>query len=137
MAGETGSDMQDLYAATARVQSAKSIPKGHVQGSLDLFVNGDYVARFERHIGAIQQHLWSNLCAFALARDDDFLRVMLAEIFRRGDGLRERQTLHPRHVGILHRTDDRDARRLRLLPPQSSVLPGEVSRLRLGLGLRF
>ena len=99
-------------------------------------MNGDDVARFERHIGAIQQHFRSELRAFALARNDDFLRVVLAEILRRRDGLRERQTFDPRHIGILHRTDDRDARRLllRLLLPQGSVLPGEVSRLRPGLG---
>src|ERR1017187_8718157 len=39
----------------------------------------NHVVRFQRHCHAIEQEFWVELCAFALARDDDLLRLVRIE----------------------------------------------------------
>src|SRR5665213_2490926 len=95
----------------------------------------DHITDLQRKVRAVQQVFWIQRRAFALARDDDLLRFVRADIVRRRDGLRQRQSRDPRHARVLHLPDNRDARRLRsrlrLLLLQRHVLPRQKSVLRL------
>lgn len=94
------------------------------------------VTGLERHVVAIKQILRINRGRFALPRQDDFLRISLAGVICRDDGLRERQSLRPLDFGVLHRADDDYVYMLRGGDAGIRVaLSGQVSRPHVGLGL--
>ena len=73
---------------------------------------------------------------FALAGDGDFLRVVDAGVIGRRNGLRQGHSFDPRNVWVFHRTDDNNALPLPRHFGQCVILAGQISRLRLGMGLR-
>jgi hypothetical protein len=102
-----------------------------------LFVNGNGVARFQRHNVAVEQIARIDAGLITLAGDGDFLRVVAPGVIGRRDGLRQGQSFDPRNIGVFHRADDDDA-----LPHPRHFgkripLAGQISRLHLGIGLRL
>src|ERR1700728_1637108 len=79
----------------------------------------NHVARFKRHVCAVEQYVRVNRRAFrsgvTLTRDDDLPWRARIEVIRRRDGLRERQPGDPRHLRILHRPDNFHGWKLLLL----------------------
>jgi len=101
-----------------------------------LFANRDGIAGLQQHDMAGEQIARVDADFLALAGDGDDLRVVVTGVIGRRDGLRQGQSLDPRDIGMLHRPHDGDALPLPRHAGERILLAGQISRPRLGIGLR-